>query len=265
MSPFHGNIVTLNNHLWILESSVLIFRLLTPSWDDVHLRFMNISQLFKTSPYSIIFLSVCPDINMFFSDETFFNVSWKPIYLRFLKCFTCVQFPGCSQKYLLHLKHTKRKYLGWRKMVAFLLYFIALWVGPWQKWKSGLPTSGLPPLWTILSTFAIRIAHTNYNINFHFISIDNADIWVIVYLMLGVWISFEYLFECSADVMYLFIFPWMFAWEDELKIAASLFDILSPKNRPELWGSCTAAVNVPIHRYYQTFSRKCARLSHWEQ
>ena len=85
---------------------------------------MNISQLFKTSPYSIIFLSVCPDINMFFSEQTFFNVSWKPIYLRFLKCFTCVQFPGCSQKYLFHLKplgqiHKHKKYLGWRNWLLF--------------------------------------------------------------------------------------------------------------------------------------------------
>ena len=38
----------------------------------------------------------------------------------------------------------------------------------------------------------------------------------------------------------------------ELKIAASPFDILSPKNRPELSESCTAVVNVPIHKYYKT-------------
>ena len=40
--------------------------------------------------------------------------------------------------------------------------------------------------------------------------------------------------------------------EKELKIAASPFDILSPKNRPELSESCTAVENVPIHKYYKT-------------
>ena len=92
-------------------------------------------------------------------------------------------------------------------MVAFLLYFIHCGWDIDKRWKSGLPTSGLPPLWTILSTFAIRIAHPNYNTNFHFISIDNADIWVIVYLMLGVWISFEYLFEWhSMNVQLILLF-----------------------------------------------------------
>ena len=35
-----------------------------------------------------------------------------------------------------------------------------------------------------------------------------------------------------------------------------LFDILSPKNRPELSESCTAVANVPIHKYYKTLWRK---------
>ena len=49
----------------------------------------------------------------------------------------------------------------------------------------------------------------------------------------------------------------MFFLEKELKIAASPFDTLSPKNRPELSESCTAVVNVPIHKYYKTvFWRK---------
>ena len=45
----------------------------------------------------------------------------------------------------------------------------------------------------------------------------------------------------------------MFVWEEELKIAASPFDILSPKNRPELCESCTAVANVPIHKYYKNW------------
>ena len=214
MSPFHGNIVTLNNHLWILESSVLIFRLLTPSWDDVHLRFMNISQLFKTSPYSIIFLSVCSDINMFFSDETFFNVSWKPIYLRFLKCFTCVQFHKniCStwspwDKYT----NTQIEYtLGGGK---WLLFFYTLLHCGWDIDKSGLPPLWSILGWTILSTFAIRIQDSGLPtpiITLVLHITDNADIWVIVLnnklsdvgsldiIWIFVWMTFN---ECSADII----------------------------------------------------------------
>ena len=53
----------------------------------------------------------------------------------------------------------------------------------------------------------------------------------------------EYLFHICMNV---------FFREGVLKIAASPFDILSPKNRPELSESCTAVVNVPIHKYYKT-------------
>ena len=52
----------------------------------------------------------------------------------------------------------------------------------------------------------------------------------------------------------------MFVWEEELKIAGSLFDILSPKNRPELSESCTAVANVPIHKYYKNITKSITQV-----
>ena len=54
----------------------------------------------------------------------------------------------------------------------------------------------------------------------------------------------------------------MFVWEEELKIAGSLFDILSPKNRPELSESCTAVANVPIHKYYKNWQLNTTNYKH---
>ena len=83
-------------------------------------------------------------------------------------------------------------------------------------------------------------------------------------------LSFAYLSECLLDICrnvclitiwnLFFIclnihFIWMFFLEKELKIAASSFDILSPKNRPELSESCTAVENVPIHKYYKNIKK----------
>ena len=82
------------------------------------------------------------------------------------------------------------------------------------------------------------------------------DICMNVYLLF-VSMFVSYLCACFGHILQNLVFPFvrMFVWEG-LKIAASLFYILSPKNRPELSESCTAAANVPIHKYYKTLLEK---------